>query len=163
MQTTSLLKRPISYYGGKQAIINHILPLIQAHEVYTEVFFGGGTVFFAKEPVANETINDTLDVCINFYQVLKNNYKALKKLIDHSLYSRSTHVHAQRIISNIMPADNLQRAWAFWYITNFSFSKKIGSGISYSNDQITVMPKQLQNKKLQFTRDLAEAFGKYIY
>lgn len=154
MPTTPILKRPISYYGGKQAIINHILPLIPDHDVYTEVFFGGGTVFFAKEPVANETINDTLDTCINFYRVLKNNYPALKKFIDHSLYSRSTHVYAQRIITNMIPADDVQRAWAFWYITNFSFAKKIGAGISYSNDQVTTMPKQLQNKKLQFVKDL---------
>jgi hypothetical protein len=28
------MKRPISYYGGKHAIIRHILPLVPKHEVY---------------------------------------------------------------------------------------------------------------------------------
>ena len=56
MTTTSLIKTPISYYGGKQAIIHNILPLIPAHDIYTETFFGGGTVFFAKDPVKVEVL-----------------------------------------------------------------------------------------------------------
>lgn len=156
MQKPVCLKRPISYYGGKQAIINHILPLIPEHEVYTEVFFGGGTVFFAKKPVLNETINDKLDICINFYRVLKTEYAALKKLIDHSLYARSTHLYAQRVMAGIIPADDVTKAWAFWYGTNFSFSKKIGAGISYSNHQETTMPQQLLNKKEQFVKELQQ-------
>lgn len=71
------MKTPIAYYGGKQAIIHHILALVPAHEVYTEVFFGGGTLFWAKEPTKNETINDKLDIVINFYKVLRANFQQL--------------------------------------------------------------------------------------
>lgn len=46
------LSTPISYYGGKQSMLPHILPLIPKHEIYVEPFFGGGAVFWAKEPTA---------------------------------------------------------------------------------------------------------------
>lgn len=44
------MKTPISYYGGKQTMLKHILPLIPQHRVYTEAFCGGAAVLFAKRP-----------------------------------------------------------------------------------------------------------------
>lgn len=44
------LKTPISYYGGKQMLLKHILPLIPEHTLYTEAFCGGCAVLFAKPP-----------------------------------------------------------------------------------------------------------------
>jgi len=38
------MKTPISYYGGKQALLKHILPLIPKHKLYTEAFCGGAAV-----------------------------------------------------------------------------------------------------------------------
>ena len=43
------MKTPISYYGGKQTLLKHILPLIPEHALYTEAFCGGCAVLFAKE------------------------------------------------------------------------------------------------------------------
>ena len=69
-----MLKTPISYYGGKQNMLKEILPRIPEHTIYTEAFFGGGAVFFAKPPVKSETINDTNNMVVNFYDVLKLDY-----------------------------------------------------------------------------------------
>ena len=44
------MKTPISYYGGKQTMLKHILPLIPDHKLYTEAFCGGAAVLFAKKP-----------------------------------------------------------------------------------------------------------------
>ena len=52
------VKTPISYYGGKQSMLKHILPIIPKHSNYVEPFFGGGAVFWAKDPKATEIIND---------------------------------------------------------------------------------------------------------
>ena len=38
------MKTPISYYGGKQTLLKHILPLIPEHALYTEAFCGGCAV-----------------------------------------------------------------------------------------------------------------------
>ena len=44
------MKTPISYYGGKQSILKHILPLIPEHILYPEAFCGGCSVLFAIPP-----------------------------------------------------------------------------------------------------------------
>lgn len=160
MQTKPLIKTPISYYGGKQAIIHHILPLIPDHDIYTETFFGGGTVFFAKRPVDNETINDRLDIVINFYRVLKTRYKALKKLIDLSLVSRTMHQQATLIAKGKIPADNVTKAWAFWYASNFSFMCKIGGSLKHANDGDALIWMNLKNKKESFTEELVNRIEK---
>ena len=35
-----ILKTPISYYGGKQNMLKHILPLVPEHKMYIEPYFG---------------------------------------------------------------------------------------------------------------------------
>ena len=35
------MRTPITYYGGKQTMLKHILPLIPKHSLYTEAFVGG--------------------------------------------------------------------------------------------------------------------------
>lgn len=35
-----ILKTPISYYGGKQNMLKHILPLVPEHKTYIEPYFG---------------------------------------------------------------------------------------------------------------------------
>lgn len=150
------MRTPIAYYGGKQAIISHLKQLIPPHEVYTEVFFGGGTLFWSKEPSKNETINDKLDIVINFYRVLKSDFDQLKTLIDSTLISRTQHKNALKIIKNKKSHSNLNLAWAFWICSNFSYSNKIGGGIKYSNDQDTVVPMALRNKKKRFTEKLTK-------
>lgn len=148
------MKTPISYYGGKQAMISHILPLIPEHDVYTEVFFGGGTVFFAKKPVRNETINDKLDIVINFYQQLKNNFPELQKKINDTPYSRTFWKHALKTLRMNGKADPVEKAWAAFYTLNMGFANKRSSGMGYSNHQGTSCPDKWKNKKIRFSMDL---------
>lgn len=42
------MKTPITYYGGKQTMLKHILPLIPAHKLYTEAFCGGHQSYLPK-------------------------------------------------------------------------------------------------------------------
>jgi len=58
---------------------------------YYEGFFAGGSLFWAKDQVKNETINDKLDLVINFYGTLKLRYRPLKLLMDATLISRKIH------------------------------------------------------------------------
>jgi DNA adenine methylase len=151
MSHNSISRTPIAYYGGKISLLSHILPMIPAHEVYTETFFGGGAVFFAKEPAKNETINDLLDICVTFYKTVKTDFKNLKALIDSTLVSRTQHLRALEIWNNPAEHSELDQAWAFWVTCNFSFSNKPGGGIKYSNHQTSPVPTQMVNKKKRFT------------
>ena len=76
------MKTPISYYGGKQTLLKHILPLIPEHALYTEAFCGGCAVLFAKEPAKCEVINDIIEkVFVNGEPITD---VELKELIGHT-------------------------------------------------------------------------------
>ena len=61
------MKTPITYYGGKQLLASTIVSMIPEHRIYCEPYFGGGAVFFAKEPSYLEAINDLNDRLMIFY------------------------------------------------------------------------------------------------
>ena len=82
-----IMKTPITYYGGKQKMLSVILPMIPEHSIYVEPFFGGGAVFWAKEPAQVEFINDINGEVANFYRVLQTDYDALKREVDQTLHS----------------------------------------------------------------------------
>jgi len=148
------VKTPIVYYGGKTAILNHLLDMVPVHDVYTETFFGGGTLFFAKDPVKNETINDKLDIVVNFYRQLRMNYPRLKRLINATLIGRTIHTEALALIKahkKGKKVDKVRLAWAFWVCTNFAYSNKIGGGYKYSNDMSVSVPDTLLKRKENFT------------
>ncbi len=59
-----------------------LLSMLPEHTTYIEPFFGGGALFWAKEPVKVEVINDfNANVC-NFYEVLKTNFTELQEMVE---------------------------------------------------------------------------------
>lgn len=91
------MKTPITYYGGKQTMLKHILPLIPKHKLYTEAFCGGCAVLFAKPQADCEVINDLNRSLVNFYLIAKRHYPMLKSEIDSTLHCRDQHTHALHI------------------------------------------------------------------
>jgi len=144
-------KTPITYYGGKLNMLKHILPLIPEHKIYTESFFGGGAVFFAKKPVESEVINDTNGMVINFYEVVKTNFEALKLRIESTLFARDSYTIAWVVYRMPQYFDKLMQAWAFYIGTNMGFSCQIGS---WGYDKFGKRPKAFQNKKLAFDQQI---------
>ena len=139
------LKTPITYYGGKQKMLEYILPLIPGHRIYSEAFFGGGAVFWAKEPAKVEFINDHNGEVINFYRVLKNDFPKLKQEIDMTLHSEFQHKQAKSIYQNPNEYDGIKRAWAVWVLSHQSFYSIFGSSWKCSKSRSTGV--QLQFKK----------------
>ncbi len=147
-------KTAITYYGGKLNMLKEILPRIPNHRIYTEAFFGGGAVFFAKQSVESETINDTNALVVNFYEVLKTDFVNLKKKIESTLFSRSSYIVANTIYRMPHLFDRLQQAWAFYISTNMGFACKAGGSWGY--DKYGKRVKALRNKKLIFNTDLVD-------
>lgn len=149
----SKFKTPIAYYGGKQSMINDILPLIPEHDTYIEPFFGGGAIFWAKESVKSEVINDVNSHVINFFEVLKHDFFKLREAIEKTLHSRDTYKHALTIYNLPHLFERVHRAWAFWVVTNQGFATKIGTwGYSRSGS----LPKATTNKIEAFKEHLEE-------
>jgi DNA adenine methylase len=123
---------PITYYGGKQRMIQHIIPMIPRHLTYVEPFFGGGAVFFAKDISSAEIINDLNGEVSNFFQQCKSSFSELRRMIAGTdVYSRIDHRKAALIYDNPLCFTPTERAWAFWIQTNFSFTAKIKGGWAY--------------------------------
>lgn len=151
------LKTPISYYGGKQMLLRHILPLIPEHTLYTEPFCGGCAVLFAKQPVECEVINDTNVELVNFYRVAKSQYLALKEMIDATLHSREIHAHARHINEHPSFFTPVDRAWAVWVCTKLGFASMIDGTFGYDRSGATTQ--KLRNGKEAFTEELCERLG----
>lgn len=143
------MKTPITYYGGKQTMIQYILPLIPQHKLYTEAFCGGAAVLFAKNPVDAEIINDLNMDLTTFYWMAKVNYQELKIEIDKTLHSRDMHVHAAHILNYPSFFSQAQRAWAVWMLSKTSFASKLDGSFGY--DFSGGMPKRVSNAKDDFT------------
>lgn len=140
-------KTPITYYGGKQNMLRHILPKIPKHRIYTELFFGGGAVFFAKEPSESEVINDLDSFIVNFYEVCISDFENLKAKVETTLFSRATYSVAMTIYKMPHLFSKLQQAWAFYVTTNMGFGCRIGS---WGFDKFGKRQKTFFNKKMQF-------------
>lgn len=148
------MKTPISYYGGKQSMLKHILPVIPEHKIYCEAFFGGGAVFFSKSPSEVEIINDYNGNVVNFYHQLRINFEELKQLIDATPYSRDVYKHAMVVYSHPYLFNPVVRAWAFWVGTIQGFSNKIGSWRSSTTRSKEAVLNN--NKKIAFTKELSD-------
>lgn len=147
-----MLKPPLSYYGGKQNMLKHILPLIPEHRVYTEAFAGGAAVLFAKTPAPCEIINDLNRELINFYKVVKDNFPALKELIGTTLHSRDLHVHAAHVMNYPNFFSEVKRAWAVWTLSKMSFASNLAGTFGY--DLAGTTPLKITNAKDEFTQYL---------
>lgn len=146
-------KTPITYYGGKINLIPKILPLIPNHRVYIEPFFGGGAVFFAKEPSEAEVINDTNAMAINFFEVVRGDFENLKEKIEGTLFSRASYTVALSIYRMPHLFSKLAQAWAFYVGTQMGFSCQIGS---WGYDKYNKRVKAFRNKKLIFDESIVK-------
>lgn len=146
------MRTPITYYGGKQTMLKHIIPLIPMHKIYTEAFCGGAAVLFAKKAVECEVINDINTNLTIFYWMAKTSYSELKIEIDKTIHSNDIHAHAAHILLYPDFFTQVQRAWAVWALCKTSFASMLDGSFGY--DFGGAMPKKLCNAKEEFTEYL---------
>lgn len=108
----------VCWPGGKTRLLDAILPLIPKHECYVEPFCGGMAVLLAKEPSANEVINDIHTDLITFYRCVRFHRDELLTELEFVLNSRQE-FHDFRSQPGLT---DIQRS-ARWYTRN-----KIGFG-----------------------------------
>lgn len=151
MKLSKFKRYPISYYGGKNQMLKHLLPLIPEHTLYCEPFIGGGAKYWAKEPSKIEVINDKNEFITNFYKVIKTNYAALADKIKVTLHSKASHKEALLIYKMPEIYSALDKAWAIWVMANMSYGSIIGSSFGYNKKT-----KNSCAKKVNFKRSLFE-------
>ena len=129
-------------------MLKNIVPLIPEHEIYNEPFFGGGAVFFEKQPSKIEFINDINGELVNFYRVIKRDFEKLKDEIECTLHSEFQHKQACEIYFNSTDKEPVLRAWAVWMLSHQSYYAILGSTWKCSKERN--MARQIQASKEMF-------------
>lgn len=75
------INSPFRYAGGKYYARKLILEHIGEHTTYIEPFCGGASIFFAKEKVQTNWLNDIDDNLINTFTVIRDNPNELIRLL----------------------------------------------------------------------------------
>ena len=79
----------IPYFGGKSRLAKTIIAKFPEHQCYVEVFAGGASVFFAKDPSKVEVLNDLDRELVTLYRAVKHHPEELFRQFKFSLISRS--------------------------------------------------------------------------
>lgn len=158
---TKKVKTPIRYYGGKQNLLQYLIPVFDSDnsETFVSLFTGGGALEFYKKPHKSEIWNDTLNSVVNFYEVLKTPElcKMLIAELDKIIYAESLYNKMRIIYNQFAEAepgnthDKIMFAVAFFCNANMSFASKLNAGFGYGNLSRSLCS-QLNNKKVRLLK-----------
>lgn len=113
----------VPWIGGKRRLAKHIIPLFQEHICYVEPFAGAAALFFMKQPVKVEVLNDINSDLINLYRVVKNHLEEFIRQFKWSLTSRQ--IFEWLKITPTETLTDIQRAARFYYLQKLSFGGKV--------------------------------------
>jgi DNA adenine methylase len=120
------LAPPFGYPGGKSRFAAQIIERFPEHRLYCEVFAGGLSVLYAKQPSKIEVVNDLNGELVNLHLQIKTHPVSLSNYLRNMLISREL-FHA--IKRGIYPASNdIERAAAYLFRLMYSFG---GAGCTF--------------------------------
>jgi DNA adenine methylase len=131
--------KPLKWHGGKHYLAPRIVALMPPHLHYVEPFFGGGQVFFARDPAdprlwwpeptkdgrlargVSEVINDLDRDLMNFYRVLRDQdlFNRLRQRLELTLFSEAEWQLAGELLAG-ENADCVERAAALFILVRQS-------------------------------------------
>ena len=117
------MKGVIPYFGGKSRLAKTIISKIPEHTCYVEVFAGGASVFFAKDPSRAEVINDLDRDLVTLYRVIKHHPEELYRQYKFSLVSRSEFDREQQVNPDTLT--DVQRAARYLFLQKCAFGGHI--------------------------------------
>lgn len=122
MQRTTL-KAPFGWVGGKSKLSADIIDLIpDNHTNYIEVFGGGLSVLYSKEPSKLEIVNDINGDLINLHRAIRTNPETLSYYLNNLLISREIFNAIRH--GHMKPRNNIERAAFYLYLITQSFGSK---------------------------------------
>lgn len=116
----NLIRPPFCYIGAKTKLLEWIYSFFPEHTTFVDVFGGTGVVTFNKIPSKNDVYNDINSRIVNFYAVLRDEYKRnqLQDLIALTPYAREEFNRCKEPCAD----DEIEDARRFYVRQNQSFS-----------------------------------------
>ena len=134
----SAINSPFRYAGGKYYARKLILAHVPLHTKYIEPFVGGGSIFFAKNKVRNNQLNDIDAELINVYVTIRDNPNGLIEFLKRRKDSRIPTEFTKSVAygnplpaskelhtffkSTYQPLTDLERAGRWFYLNRTSYS-----------------------------------------
>lgn len=113
----------VPWIGGKRRLAKHLLPLFPDHSCYVEPFCGAAALFFMKDPVKTEVINDINGDIVSLYRVVKNHLEEFIRQFKFALSSRQ--IFDWLNDTPVEPLTDIQRAARFYYLQKLGFGGKV--------------------------------------
>lgn len=113
----------VRWVGGKRRLAPYILPLFPDHSCYVEPFAGAAALFFLKEPVKVEVLNDVNSDLVTLYRVVQHHLEEFIKHFKWALASREIYKWLQ--ITPVETLTDIQRAARFFYLQSLGFGGKV--------------------------------------
>ncbi len=113
----------VPYFGGKSRLAKTIISKFPEHTCYVEVFAGGASVFFAKEPSKAEVLNDLDKDLVTLYRTVKHHPEELYRQFKFSLVSRAEFEREKQV--NPETLTDIQRAARYLYLQKTAFGGHI--------------------------------------
>ncbi|MDQ3141271.1 MAG: DNA adenine methylase [Bacteroidota bacterium] len=113
------INSPFRYAGGKFYARKLILEHIPKHSYYIEPFAGGASIFFAKEKVSKNWLNDIDDALVNTYTIIRDRPKELIEFLDGEEATKERHNYYK---SEFISTNNLEKAARWFYLNRTSYS-----------------------------------------
>lgn len=116
------VKSPLRYPGGKFYALKHIMPYIECvpHDEYREPFFGGGSVFFAKEKAKFNILNDFEKKIADFYQAIQNDEIRNRLIECFNKESATKARHSE--VKSMIPKNKFEEIFQTYYLNRTSYS-----------------------------------------
>lgn len=129
------MAKPFAYIGGKTFLAPRLVQIIPTHRHYLEPYCGSAALFFAKEPVPIETLNDVDEMVANFWLVLRDHLADFIRLASFTPHSRLLFEQCRE--SCFEEDDPVRRAWKWWVVARQSRNGTWGRGWSYDKTEQT--------------------------
>ncbi|MEH2442804.1 DNA adenine methylase [Nostoc sp.] len=113
------INSPFRYPGGKFYARNLILNHIPSHSYYAEPFAGGGSIFFVKDKVNINWLNDIDELLINTLLVIRDQPEGLIKFLEGESATKERHTYYK---NEFIPKNKLEQAGRWFYLNRTSYS-----------------------------------------
>ena len=130
------MRSPIRWYGGKGNIAKYILPLMPTHICFCEVFGGGASLLFAKQPSRVEIYNDVDSAVVQFFRVFQDieSFKHFKHKCFYTPYSRKLFYEYRDTWQQ--QSDPIEKVYRWFIVQKMAFNAMFHNPIPsfYSHD-----------------------------
>lgn len=133
-----MTESPVSYFGGKSAMVADLVAMMPHHQMFVDVFGGGGSVTLGKPSSPVEIYNDINFDLANFFRVVRSDdlFDEFYKRCVCTPYSRHIYYECKERLREFAAEDNVisvDRAWVLFVVLRMAFASDLtGSGWSFS-------------------------------